>query len=238
MELDRRNLPAPVLARLAQHLGPEFLTSRHPGFDISYKGEVHEDRVHQGRLEARTADDGSPVLVGYATVYDVAYDVLGGPPYGWSETIVGGACDKSAREAMANLKSDGGVYHFFDHEGLGLASTKDKTLTLLSDQVGLYNESRVDASSPSNMEVVRRVQSGMLDAQSFAFQVLRQEWNGDYTERRILEVKLFDVSTVSFPANPFTSVMARSDLELVEAKAGLPLALAIKQADALRLAHR
>lgn len=234
MELDRRNLPAQVLARL----GAEFLTSRHRGFDLDFKGDVVEDRVYQGRLEARTADDGSPILVGYATVYDAPYDVMGGPPYGWTETIAAGACDKSAREAMANLKSDGGVYHFFDHVGLGLASTKDQTLTLVSDQVGLYNESRVDPTSPSNMEVVRRVQSGMLDAQSFAFQVLRQEWNGEYTERRILEVKLFDVSTVSFPANPFTSVMARDESQTLEVKGAFPLALALHQADALRLALR
>ena len=45
-----------------------------------------------------------------------------------------------------------------------------------------------------------------LDAMSWAFQALRQEWNKDYTERRIIEAKAFDQSVVSFPANPATVV--------------------------------
>jgi HK97 family phage prohead protease len=230
MELDRRNLPPQVLARLAERLGPEFLTSRHPGFDINYKNKVLEQRVHRG-TEARKSDTGEPLIVGYATVYDHAYDVLGGPPYGWSETIVGGAAAKSIAEQDE-------VYLFFDHEGLPLAATKDVSLELKSDKLGLYNSSKVDATSNWSMEVWNRVDQGKLDSMSFAFIATRQEWNADYTERFITEVKLFDVSVVSFPANPFTSVMARDDIAAHEVKAAFPLALAQHQADALRLACR
>lgn len=228
MELDRRNLPAPVLSRLTEQLGPEFLTSRHPGFDINYKNKVLEQRVHRG-IETRTSDTGAPMIIGYATVYDHAYDVLGGPPYGWDETIVGGAAAKSIAEQDE-------VYLFFDHEGLPLSATKDSSLVLRSDKIGLYNESTVDSRSNWNMEVWNRVDSGLLDSMSFAFRATRQEWNADYTERFITEVQLFDVSVVSFPANPFTSVLTR-DADPPEAGA-FSLALALHQADALRLAIR
>lgn len=232
MELDRRNLPAQVIERIAGQLGAEFLDERHPGFDIDYKNKVLEHRAHRG-IELRAADSGEPMLVGYATVYDHAYEVLGGKAsgWGWDETIVGGASAKSIAEQDE-------VYLFFDHEGLPLSSTKDGSLELKSDKIGLYNSSTIDSRSNWSMEIVHRVERGTLDAMSFAFQATRQEWNADYTERFITEVKLFDVSVVSFPANPVTSVVARNDISGLETKGAFPLALALHQADALRLALR
>ena len=91
-----------------------------------------------------------------------------------------------------------------------MAATKADTLTLESDRIGLYNEARIDARSQYSMEIVHRLERRELDAMSFAFKATRQEWNEDYTERRILEVKLYDVSVVSFPANPATVVQLRA----------------------------
>lgn len=217
---DLRNLPDPVRDRLG-----EFLAERHRGFDIGYRGRVLEHRATP-KVEVRVANDTPPEIVGYATVYEAPYEVLGGPPWGWIETIARGAADKSVRE-----QDD--VYLFFDHEGLPLASTKAGSLTLESDKVGLYNRSTIDPRSTWSMEIVHRLESGDLDAMSFAFRVLRQEWNEDYTERRIFEVKLFDVSVVSFPANPATVVGLRS--EPPAAAPGLSLSLARAQAEALSL---
>lgn len=220
MELDRRNLPPSVVERISGSLGAEFLTARHSGFDISYQNKVLEHRVHRG-VELRTGDGEAPIIAGYATVYDQPYDVLGGPPMGWAETIRSGAAAKSI------LEQDH-VYLFFDHEGLPLASTKDGSLILKSDKLGLYNESRVDPRSNWSMEIANRVASGLLDSMSFAFQATRQEWNTDYTERFINEVRLFDVSVVSFPANPVTSVMTHSAIRsaMGELRAGRTLSAA------------
>lgn len=198
---DLRNLPDVVRRRLTEGYGPDFLDERHRGFDIDYRGKTLEHRATQ-RLELRTGTDGVPVIAGYATIYEHAYDVAGGAPYGWTETIVRGAADKSVAE-----RDD--VYMFFDHEGLPLAATKAGTLTLESDKIGLYNESRIDTRSPWSMEIVHRLERGELDAMSFAFRATRQEWNDDYSERFITEVKLYDVSVVSNPANPATVVQLR-----------------------------
>lgn len=196
---DLRNLPDPVRERLA-----DFLSARHGGVDIDYRGKTLEHRATR-RLELRTAADGSPIVSGYATVYEHAYDVAGGPPYGWTETIARGAADKSISE-----QDD--VYLLYDHEGLPLAATKAGTLTLESDKIGLFNESHIDPRSQYSMEIVHRLERKELDAMSVAFKVpeSRQEWNKDYTERRILEIKLYDVSVVAMPANPATVVQVRS----------------------------
>ena len=45
------------------------------------------------------------------------------------------------------------------------------------------------------------MERGDLDEMSFAFEVLRQRWSDDGEMRRIEEVRLYDVSLVTFPAN-------------------------------------
>lgn len=220
---DLRNLPTQVLDRLRDAYGDDTLDERHRGFDIDYRGRTLEHRAHRG-VELRLADDADPVLTGYGTVYDHGYDIWGGPSRGgWTEYIVRGAADKSVAE-----QDD--VFLFFDHAGLPLARTSAKTLRLESDKIGLFNEGRLDHRSAYSMEIAHRVERGDLDAMSFAFQATRQEWNEDYTERRILEVRLFDVSVVSFPANPATVVQMKRDAapdpEPAARAGGMPLGLA------------
>lgn len=226
---DLRNLPEPVLRRLAD---ADVLDD----YGIRTRGRILEagwnmrDRLPQQRIEVRSDGEGTqPILDGYATVYDTAYPVLGGKTsaWGWDETINGGAADKSVDE-----RDD--IYLLFDHDGLPLASRKDATLDLTSDKVGLLTVARPDMASVWNSEVVMRVRSGALDAMSFAFTVVRQEWNADYTERFITELRVWDTSVVKWPANPATHIHARAN----EAPAGHSLALALAEAEALSLARR
>jgi hypothetical protein len=59
---------------------------------------------------------------------------------------------------------------------------------------------------------------------SFAFRVIRQKWNDDRTERMLTEVSLSDgdVSIVTYPAYPATSVEAREAIKraILEIKEG------------------
>lgn len=227
-ELDLRNLPAPVLARLAA----AEVDMRGAHLEVVQRGRTLEARsFSQGEL--RLDDQGNPVLDGYATVYDYPYDVAGGAPYGWAETIVGGACTKSVAE-----RDD--VRLLLNHDGVPLGRTRSKTLTLVSDDVGLACNSTLDAVSPLVQTIRSAMDRGDLDEMSFAFRVLRQEWNGDYTERRILEVKLFDVSVVTYPANPATVVQLRSANpdDLPAPAAGMSLSLAEAQRYQLALRAR
>lgn len=220
---DPINLPAPVLERLDRH-AVDLQADRLQTHQRGATAELRQLR----RVELSTDDDGNLVLDGYATVYDYAYDVAGGPPYGWSETIAAGACTKSVME-----RDD--VRLLFDHGGIPLARTRAGTLTLQSDDVGLSVEAILDPESP----LVQSIRSAMarrdLDEMSFAFRTLRQEWNDDYTERRILEVKLFDVAVVTYPANPATVVQLRDDQDRPAPPAGLSLSLAEAQRTQLSL---
>lgn len=233
-ELDYRNLPPEVLNRLA-------------GANVDLRG-AHLEAVQRGRLlEARTFAmggllrdgttgelrrdaDGNPVLDGYATVYEYPYPVAGGPPYGWIETIAEGACTKSVRE-----RDD--VRLLINHEGIPLGRTRSKTLELESDTTGLRCASTLDGKSPLVCTLASAMDRDDMDEMSFAFRVIRQEWNSDYTERRILEVMLADVSVVTYPANPAALAQLRADGHTDPAPVARNGRLALAEAQAFLLAR-
>lgn len=169
-------------------------------------------------VELRKADDDPDKglgLVGYASVTGSPYTVrdwLGE----YEEVIRPGAFTKTLAE-----KDD--VRLLLNHEGLPLARTKSGTLKLSEvasgdddpqgrGQTGLWAEADLDARSSLVNDVRLAMERGDLDEMSFAFQVIRQEWSPDYTQRDILEVRLFDVSVVTYPANPATSVGLRASV--------------------------
>lgn len=98
-----------------------------------------------------------------------------------------------------------------NHTGLPLARSKSGTLELSSDDIGLKVRATLDPSNPAAQEVRSAMERGDVDQMSFAFRVVRDQWNADYSERTISEVKLFDVSVVTYPANPATVVKLRAD---------------------------
>ena len=102
-----------------------------------------------------------------------------------------------------------------NHEGLPLARTKSGTLQLAEDSTGLAVEADLEARSGMVNDIRLAMERGDLDEMSFAFQVTRQEWSPDWEQRDILEVKLFDVSVVTYPANPATSAALSSRMASV-----------------------
>lgn len=181
-------------------------------------------------FEIRTNDDGTRGLLGYATTWGTPYEVAGGPPYGWTETIVKGAADKSLAE-----RDD--VRFLINHDGLPQARSRGiaiDTMTLTADSLGLLVDvPSLDTSNPRAVELLSAIDRGDVDQMSFAFMAIRQEWNTDYTERFITEVKLFDVSAVTYPANTATIIGARTATPPTVETAGYPLGLALAQAAAL-----
>jgi HK97 family phage prohead protease len=200
-------------------------------YERSEHGVTVPDREvrHVHNLELRQTDDGMPVVEGYATVYDYAYDIAGGPDMGgFTEVIAPGAAKKSAMEADVRLLAN--------HEGLPMARTKSGTLELESDDIGLKVRATLDPSNPTAAEVRSAMERGDVDQMSFAFRVVRDEWNKDYSERTISEVKLYDVSVVTYPANPATVVKLRSEDKPAETTDDAPKAGGLSVAQARRLA--
>ena len=156
------------------------------------------------RVELRESEDGLPVVEGYATVYEYRYDIGGGPEAGgFTEVISRGAAAKSAREASVPL--------LVNHDGIPLAHTRSGTLSLESDDIGLRISATLDPSNPTAQEVRSALERGDMTAMSFAFTPVRQSWSKDYSQRTITELKLYDVSLVTYPANPSTVAKIRSD---------------------------
>jgi len=181
------------------------------GFDVP----TTERRLSE-RLELRSEGD-KLTVEGYATVYNFAYDIAGGPEAGgFTETIARGAAAKSAKEADVVL--------LIDHEGTPLARTKSGTLQLESDDVGLRVRAELDPANPKAAELRSAMQRGDMNAMSFAFRVVRDAWDSGYTNRTISEVKLHDVSVVGFPANPATVATLRSEEEAPATGRSLDLA--------------
>ena len=136
-------------------------------------------------------------FTGYASTTNDPYEVndwLGT----YRETMAGGCFRKTIAE-----RDD--AKFLFNHDGVPMASVRGATMTLAEDTVGLLVDAPdLDATSPLVQTVRSAMERGDLDAMSFAFKAHRQEWNEDYTERTVREAQLFDVSVVTYPANPST----------------------------------
>jgi HK97 family phage prohead protease len=152
-------------------------------------------------VEARQAEDGTMRLSGYAAVFND--DSV---PLPFIERIAPGAFRKTLSETPD-------VRLLINHEGLPLARTKNGTLRLTEDTVGLY----MDADLPDTQaahDLYTLVERGDVDQMSFAFRVIRQKWNEGRTERTLTELSLADgdVSVVTYPAYPTTTVEAREQI--------------------------
>ena len=218
---DTRNLPDPVVARLAPSTD---LAAPVDGLQAVQNGRMLEARRFARPIETRQlVTDSDPEFEGYAAVWDVPYPVMGGPEAGgWLETMKRGAATKTLSEGDA-------VKLLFDHEGLPLASTAGATLTVVEDDIGLMALARFDRRSTFGMDVAYALDRRDLDTMSMAFQVLRQTWANDYTERVISEFRLYDVSVVSYPAQPATVAAVRSQKPRRAMSLGYAQALAAKE---------
>jgi len=152
-------------------------------------------------VEARQAEDGTMRLSGYAAVFND--DSV---PLPFIERIAPGAFRKTLSETPD-------VRLLINHEGLPLARTKNGTLRLKEDETGLF----MDADLPDTQaarDLYTLVERGDVDQMSFAFRVIRQKWNEGRTERTLTELSLADgdVSVVTYPAYPTTTVEAREQI--------------------------
>lgn len=103
-----------------------------------------------------------------------------------------------------------------DHTGTVFARTSNNTLMLNVDKHGLLTDTDLSRTA-SARAMHEEIREGMYRQMSFAFivdengdEIVRDKANHKYT--RIIKrfKKLYDVSPVSFPANPGTDIYARS----------------------------
>ena len=97
-----------------------------------------------------------------------------------------------------------------DHQGTVFARTRNNTLSLIADEKGLYTRTNLSKTAAAR-DMYEEIKAGMYDQMSFAFIVDDEDYDFKTHTRTIKRIgKVFDVSAVSFPANPGTDISAIS----------------------------
>lgn len=146
------------------------------------------------------ANDEDKQLVGHSAVFEQLSEDLGG----FREKIRAGAFTESI------IQDD--VRALFNHDSnFVLGRNRNGTLELSEDDKGL----KVSIDPPDTQwarDLMFSVARGDINQMSFAFETLIDEWDetGVIPIRTLIKVKLYDVSIVTYPAYPQTSVGVRS----------------------------
>lgn len=98
----------------------------------------------------------------------------------------------------------------YNHAGKPVARTKNGTLELTVDTIGLKINADLSGTEESR-NLHEEIKGGYIDKMSFAFIVGQEEYDKATHTRRITGIKrLYDVAAVDIPAYDSTSISARS----------------------------
>lgn len=163
--------------------------------------DVRQVRSAPSNFEIR--EDGEDLYIeGYFSVFNSDYEL-------WE-----GATESIAPGAFANTLG-GDIRCLINHDTMYvLGRNKAGTLELREDSHGLWGKVKINPNDGDAMNLRERVKRRDVDQCSFGFDIVDEE-----TEFRedgsvhwtIREVKLYEVSIVTFPAYTETSVSARKD---------------------------
>jgi HK97 family phage prohead protease len=150
-------------------------------------------------LEVRTGTKANTIEVtGEPIVYDAPYtvmDMLGE----FEETMKPGV--------MANLLDTVDCRFLFNHDGLPLARTTSGTLKLTDTKKALRFSAVLDTRQQMAGDLAIAIERGDVSAMSCGFVVGDDVWSDDWSTRSIFRFDdLLDVSAVTYPASPTTSI--------------------------------
>ena len=156
------------------------------------------ERRYFAATELRVTEDAeSNGITGYAAVFD-----------SWSEDL-GFFKEKIAPGAFNQTIKNGDVRALINHDpNLIIGRTKNSTLRLWEDERGLGFEVDLPNTSYAN-DLRESIKRKDITQNSFGFQTIKDEWSDDGKKRTLQEVKLFDISPVTFPAYKQTNVKMR-----------------------------
>lgn len=169
---------------------------------------VEKERRYALNVEFRNEDE-KMRLVGYAAKFNNE-TLIGDKSWGFREVIMPTAFDNAdMRKVPLKYNHDDGY--------LALASTKNGSLKLEVDEIGLRFEAEL-LDIQNHKDIYKMVESGLLSECSFAFTIDLEnngsEWvdlEEDIPLRKIHRIsRLFDISLVDIPAYESTEVYARS----------------------------
>ena len=189
--------------------------------------KTFERRMIVTDLEVRDDDGEDLTLTGYASTFSQPYDM------GWYTEQV----DPQAFTRTLSQSPD--VMLLINHTGMPLARTASGTLKLSANKIGLLAEAKLSRSDPDVKSLAPKMLRKDVDSMSFAFRVVPDAkgepgdiWSADMSSRtlRTLDLNGGDVSVVTRPANPNTSVGLRAGGTAFEAFASAMRAMEARSA--------
>ena len=157
-------------------------------------------------------EEGADFIVnGYATTFDEPYLL-------WEEDDLE-IWEQVSRNAFDNTDMNDVIMQY-NHEGRVFARTRNNTLTLAPDATGLMVTADLGGTDIGR-GLYQEISGGYTDKMSFGFTVdkdrreVTEEKEGKTKMLRTIEGidKLYDVSAVSIPANPNTSIVSARFLD-------------------------
>ena len=155
---------------------------------------VKNDREYRNIGTFQTSED--YMVEGYASTFD-KYKMMTIDGVEYYEQIDRHAFDEADMSDVVFLR---------DHEGRVLARTKNDAIKLSIDEHGLHHRTNLGLTGASR-EMFEDIQAGNYQQMSFSFVVAEDRYDKD-TKTRIVEKvsKVYDISAVAYPANPFTEI--------------------------------
>ena len=158
------------------------------------------ENVELRTAEVRATGDDSLVIEGYAANFE-------------QRTDLGYFKEEIARGAFDDVMEDD-VRLLLNHEGAPMARTTNGTLELSIDDTGLKYRAAL-ADTQDGRDLYKLIKRGDITQSSFAFTIAEQEWSEDRSTRTVTKMaRLLDVSPVTYPAYPTTTVAARQMAEV------------------------
>lgn len=169
---------------------------------------MKNDREYRAMTMAvEEREDDRKVVTGYASTFEDPYLL-------WEDDEVE-VWEIVDRNAFSETDMDDVIMQY-DHQGRVFARKRNNTLEVIPDERGLFIRADLGGTDIGR-ELYQEIEGGYTDRMSFGFTVKDQKREIEEREdgktkvtRTILAVgKLYDVSAVSLPANPSTSISAR-----------------------------
>ncbi|EYR64648.1 peptidase U35 [Actinotalea ferrariae CF5-4] len=178
----------------------------------------------------RAEGDPDPRFVGHAAVFNSRTSIGNPLKWGWYEEIESGAFDKTLTEGDARF--------LVDHDtSLLCARVSAGDLRLSTDDIGLAVDSDLDQELSYVRDLTRNLEKRRITGMSFGFYVVRDRWEEVEVEtvtadgrtdtatallRTLVELRLLEVSAVTFPAYEDTDAGLRKMADEVRSARGLP----------------
>jgi phage prohead protease, HK97 family len=158
------------------------------------------NRSMQSKAELRAVAD-EMIIEGYFIVFDT------------NTEIYKGHYERIDKHALDNTIG-GDIRCLINHDSnYVLGRTISQTLSLRLDDHGLYGKVMINPNDVDAVNAYERVKRGDVSEASFLFEILERtiQDTSDGILETITELKLYEISIVTFPAYETTSVKARCD---------------------------